>query len=155
SRGFRAPEVIPNYWNYVSRFRINIGGSVPTILMSLAGIRPTKDTSCLRRVLCGAAPLPLATIQAIEAASGRAGVWEGWGMTETCGFSVLNPQGRSKVGSVGIPFEGVEAQIRAVGGDASQTTELPVDSVGELVVRGSIVIKAYADDRPDSFTSDG
>src|SRR5262249_17170986 len=118
-------------------------------------IRPTRDTSCLRRILCGAAPLPLATIQAIEAASGGAGVLEGWGMTETCGFSVLNPQGRTKVGSVGIPFEGVEAQIRAVGEEASQATELPADSVGELVVRGSIVSKAYADDRPDSFTPDG
>jgi fatty-acyl-CoA synthase len=155
SRGFRAPQVIPNYWNYVSRFRVNIGASVPTILMALAGIRPTNDTSCLRRVLCGAAPLPLATIQAIEAATGGAGVLEGWGMTETCGFSVLNPQGRTKVGSVGIPFEGVEAQIRAVGEAASATAELPTDTVGELVVRGSIVIKAYADDRPESFTSDG
>jgi fatty-acyl-CoA synthase len=155
SRGFRAPEVIPNYWNYVSRFRINIGGSVPTILMALAGIRPTNDTSCLRRVLCGAAPLPLATIQAIEAATGGAGVLEGWGMTETCGFSVLNPHGRTKVGSVGIPFEGVEAQIRAVGETASADAELPVDTVGELVVRGSIVIKAYADDRPEAFTADG
>ena len=76
-------------------------------------------------------------------------------MTETCGFSVLNPEGKTKVGSVGIPFEGVEAQIRAVGEDALQTAELPVDTVGELVVRGSIVIKAYADDRPDSFTADG
>jgi fatty-acyl-CoA synthase len=154
SRGFRAPEVIPNYWNYVGRFRINIGSSVPTILMALAGIRPMNDTSCLRRVLCGAAPLPLATIQAIEAASGGAGVLEGWGMTETCGYSVLNPPGRTKVGSVGIPFEGVEAQIRAVG-DNAPTSELPVDTVGELVVRGSIVIKAYVDDRPDSFTADG
>jgi fatty-acyl-CoA synthase len=155
SRGFRAPEVIPNYWNYVSRFQINIGSSVPTILMALAGITPATDISCLRRVLCGAAPLPLATIQAIQRATGGAGVLEGWGMTETCGFSVLNPEGKTKVGSVGIPFEGVEAQVRAVGEDASQTAELPVDTVGELVVRGSIVIKAYADDRPDSFTPDG
>jgi len=155
SRGFRAPEVIPNYWNYINRFRINIGSSVPTILMALAGIRPSKDISCLRRVLCGAAPLPLATIQAIQTATDGAGVLEGWGMTETCGFSVLNPEGQTKVGSVGTPFEGVEAQIRAVTEGASQSAEVPVDSVGELVVRGSIVIRAYADDRPDSFTPDG
>src|SRR5262249_46320419 len=65
------------------------------------------------------------------------------------------PQGRTKVGSVGIPFEGVEAQIRGVGEAASASTELSVDTVGELVVRGSIVIKAYADDRAEAFTADG
>lgn len=154
-RGFRGPEVIPNYWNYISRFRLNIGSSVPTILMALAGTRPAQDTSCLRRILCGAAPLPLATIQTIEASAGGAGVLEGWGMTETCGFSVLNPEGRTKVGSVGLPFEGVEAQIRAPGEAAAQAAELPLGTVGELVVRGTIVIKAYDDARPDAFTSDG
>ena len=150
--GFRGPGVIPNYWNFVGRFGVTVGGSVPTILAALSNVQPTRDVSTLKHVLCGAAPLPRSTIEAIAARTGGAGVIEGWGMTETCGFSVLNPKGRTRVGSVGLPFEGVEAQIRSLG-DAGE--ELPADTIGELVVRGDIVITSYADKRPESFTRDG
>jgi fatty-acyl-CoA synthase len=152
SAGFRAPGVIPNYWNFVARFGVTIGGSVPTILATVSSIKPVRDISSLRHVLCGAAPLPRTTIEAIAELTGGAGVLEGWGMTETCGFSVLNPQGATRLGSVGIPFVGVETQIRALGDGHA---ELATDEIGELVIRGDIVITHYADDRPDSFTSDG
>jgi fatty-acyl-CoA synthase len=115
-------------------------------------MQPACDVSTLKHVLCGGAPLPGSTIEAIAALTGGAGVVEGWGMTETCGFSVLNPKGRPRVGSVGLPFEGVEAQIRSLD-DAGE--ELPVDAIGELVVRGDIVISSYADERPGAFTRDG
>jgi fatty-acyl-CoA synthase len=150
--GFRGSGVIPNYWNFVGRFGVTVGASVPTILAALSNVQPERDVSTLKHVLCGAAPLPRSTIEAITSLTGGADVIEGWGMTETCGYAVLNPKGRTRVGSVGLPFEGVEAQIRSLGGAGE---ELPVDTIGELVVRGNIVITRYADERPDSFTNDG
>jgi long-chain acyl-CoA synthetase len=35
----------------------------------------------------------------------------GYGLTETCGLTHLNPRGREKVGTVGLPLEGIEAKL--------------------------------------------
>jgi len=150
--GFRAPGIVANYWAFVRRFGVTVGGSVPTILNALAGVAAPEPLPGLKHILCGGAPLPLSTIEAIAARSGGAAVLEGWGMTETCGFSVLNPQRDRRLGSVGVPFRGVEVEVRRAvdGGEA-----LATDMIGELVVRGDIVIRKYGDDRPGSFTDDG
>lgn len=149
--GFRAPGIVANYWAFVRRFDVTVGGSVPTVLNALAGMPAPAQPSKLKHILCGGAPLPLSTIEAI-AERGDAAVLEGWGMTETCGFSVLNPQEDRRVGSAGVPFSGVEMQVREAkaGGEV-----LPPDTIGELVVRGDIVISNYLEDRTDSFTNDG
>lgn len=150
--GFRAPNLVANYWAFVERFGVTVGGSVPTVLNALAGVPAPQPLKGLKHILCGGAPLPPATIEAIAERSGGAGVVEGWGMTETCGFSVLNPRHDRRVGTVGVPFRGVEVQIRRAVADGEP---LPPDTVGELVVRGDIVIRSYGDERPDAFTRDG
>ena len=76
-------------------------------------------------------------------------------MTETCGFCVMNPHGRAKLGSVGVPFPGVAAEIRRFDRDDAVGTVCKTDEIGELVVRGDIVIKNYFDERPGAFTTDG
>ena len=129
--GFRAPGIVANYWAFVRRFGVTVGGSVPTILNALAGVPAPEPLVGLKHILCGGAPLPLSTSEAIAERSGGAAVLEGWGMTETCGFSVLNPQQDRRVGSVGVPFSGVDMEVRrAVAGGE----RLPPDTIGELVV---------------------
>ena len=54
-------------------------------------------------------------------------VTEGWGMTEGCPVTV-NPPYKNKIGTVGIPFKGVEIHT---------TLE------GEILVRGSLVMRGY------------
>src|SRR5450756_1445288 len=76
-------------------------------------------------------------------------------MTETCGFSVLNPHGKTKVGSVGLPFPGVEVQIRRFNRDDVVGETCAIDEIGELLVQGDIVIKNYLDARPGAFSGDG
>jgi fatty-acyl-CoA synthase len=155
SRGFRDPGVIANYWRFVRRFGINIGAGVPTVLAALCSVEPPGPITSLKRFLVGGAPIAKATIAKISEMTSGAEVVEGWGMTETCGFSVLNPHGKAKVGSVGLPFPGVELEIRQFGGHAAKGRRCDVDTIGEVVVRGDIVIKSYLDDRPNAFTADG
>lgn len=155
SRGFRDPGAIKNYWRFVNRYGVTVGAGVPTVLAALTANAPDCDVTSLKRMLCGAAPVSRTTIETIARLTGGAEVLEGWGMTETCGFSVLNPHGATKVGSVGVPFPGVEAQIRTADAGGALTELCPPDTIGELVVRGTIVIRDYAKSRPEAFTPDG
>jgi fatty-acyl-CoA synthase len=155
SRGFRDSKAIANYWRFVRRYGVTIGASVPTVLAALAGIEPDGPITSLKRVLVGGAPLAQATIARIAEKTGGAEVIEGWGMTETCGFSVLNPHGKTKVGSVGLPFPGVEMQIRHFGPGDARGESRQINETGELVVRGDIVIENYLDSRPGAFSEDG
>ncbi len=155
AKGFRDPGIIRNYWRFVDRFGVTIGTMVPTMMAALTATEVDSDVSSLKHILCGAAPLSRATIAAIMEKTGGAAVIEGWGMTETCGFSVLNPMGGTRIGSVGVPFPGVELEIREASVEGEPGARLGPDRIGELVVRGNIVITRYADHRPKLFTADG
>jgi fatty-acyl-CoA synthase len=155
SRGFRDRQAITNYWRFARRFGITIGGGVPTVLAAISAIDPDGPITSIKRFLVGGAPTAKATIAKIREMTEGAEIVEGWGMTETCGFSVLNPHGRTKVGSVGVPFPGVDLEIRDFSGDGSTGTRCETNVIGEVVVRGAIVIDRYFDDRPNAFTEDG
>ena len=155
SRGFRDPKVISNYWSFVRRYEISIGAGVPTVLAALTTIHPGGPVTSIKRFLVGGAPASRTTIAKIREITGGAEVIEGWGMTETCGFCVMNPPGRAKLGSVGVPFPGVEVEVRRFGRDDAMGSICKTNEIGELVVRGDIVIKNYFDERPSAFTIDG
>ncbi len=155
SRGFRDPKVIPNYWRFVHRYGISIGAGVPTVLAGVSAIEPERPVTSIKRFVVGGAPISNTTLKKIREITGGAEVIEGWGMTETCGFSIINPHGRVKIGSVGLPFPGVEVEIRRFESGDGCGQICPADEIGELVARGNIVIKNYFDDRPGSFTADG
>jgi long-chain acyl-CoA synthetase len=72
-------------------------------------------------------------------------IHEGWGMTETTSTGMVNPYGRAKVGSFGVPMPG------CVGGivEAEGTKFLPVGSTGELVFKGANVFAGYWN-KPDA-----
>lgn len=154
-RGFRDPNIIRNYWRLIERFRVTISALVPTMLAALTATEVESDVSSLKFILCGAAPLSPAMIRAVNKIATGAEVVEGWGMTETCGFSVMNPHGRTRIGAVGLPFPGVEIEIREAAADGEPGPRCPVNHLGELVVRGRIVITGYLDPRPNLFTEDG
>ncbi len=155
SRGFRDPKVIANYWHFVRRYGISIGAGVPTVLAAVSAVAPDAPVTSMKRFLVGGAPISPTTLATIREITGGAEVIEGWGMTETCGFSVMNPHGRAKIGSVGLPFPGVDVEIRHFGSNDATGRVCPTDVIGEVVVRGTIVITSYVDDRPGSFTADG
>jgi len=66
-------------------------------------------------------------------------IHEGWGMTETTSTGMVNPYGRAKIGSFGVPMPGCVAGIV----EAEGTKFLPVGSTGELVFKGANVFAGY------------
>ncbi len=66
-------------------------------------------------------------------------IHEGWGMTETTSVGIVNPYGKTKVGSFGVPLPNTVAGI--IDPDSDQF--LPVGEIGELVVKGPEIAKGY------------
>jgi oxalate---CoA ligase len=94
----------------------------------------------LRFLRSSSAPLPASVIEDIEQIFG-APLIETYGLTETASMIATNPlppAGR-KIGSVGVAC-GAEMRVVDDKGD-----DVPTESVGEIVVRGDSVIRAYAD----------
>jgi acyl-CoA synthetase (AMP-forming)/AMP-acid ligase II/putative sterol carrier protein len=134
-RGFSASE----FWECIERYRINAFYIVPTMwnILLRATESSTVDTSSLRFGISGAAPIPP---EQLEECKQRFGVpiIEGYGLTESSGGIAANTLERSKFGSVGLPFEGLE--LRVFDPDRKP---LPPDQIGEIVVRGDILMKGY------------
>jgi long-subunit acyl-CoA synthetase (AMP-forming) len=66
-----------------------------------------------------------------------------WGMSETCGAGAVNPPDKIKIGTVGPPAPGIEIKL---------------DTDGEVLVRGGVVMKGYRnlpDKTAETFTDDG
>ena len=134
-RDFSASE----FWDCIERYRINAFYIVPTMwnILLRATESSTVDTSSLRFGISGAAPIPP---EQLEECKERFGVpiLEAYGLTESSGGIAANTLERSKYGSVGLPFEGLELRVF----DPDQKP-LPAGQIGEIVVRGDIVMKGY------------
>ena len=83
----------------------------------------------LRLAISGGAPLSEAIADFFQAL----GVWvvEGYGLTETSTVTHVNRLDRYRVGTVGLPLDGVECRI---------------DDDGEILIRGANVMKGYFKD---------
>ncbi|MDQ1045283.1 class I adenylate-forming enzyme family protein [Streptomyces sp. V4I2] len=128
------------FFTAVESARPTYFSGVPAIyamLMSLPDeVRP--DTSSLRRVICGAAPMPAELIARFENRFGVP-VVEGYGLSEgTCASTLNPPAGPRKPGTVGLPLPG---QTVAVMDDEGNL--LDDGSAGEVVVRGPNIMRGY------------
>src|SRR5262249_10600423 len=79
-----------------------------------------------RWVASGAAPIDVSVLEFFAALG--VPIFEVWGMSETSCVATVNPPGRSKLGTVGLPLPG---------------TELKLAEDGELLVRGPLVMRGY------------
>jgi long-chain acyl-CoA synthetase len=89
----------------------------------------------------GAAPTPVEVLEFMHAIGLPLG--ELWGMSETCGAGAVNPPDKIKIGTVGPPAPGIEIKL---------------DTDGEVLVRGGVVMKGYRnlpDKTAETFTDDG
>jgi fatty-acyl-CoA synthase len=118
---------------------------VPTMLVRLSALDPAvrarHDTSSVRWVLSGAAPLPTETARRFQEIYGPI-LWNFYGSTETGLVTLAGPEDHTAhPGTVGRPLAGNEIRILDESGG-----ELPTGMVGELYVRNSMLISEYHGD---------
>jgi acyl-CoA synthetase (AMP-forming)/AMP-acid ligase II len=129
----------------VERIRPTYFSAVPAIYAMLTSMpeAQTADTSSLRLVVCGAAPMPAELIARVEDVLDVALV-EGYGLSEGSCASTLNPfDGVRKPGTVGLPVPGQEVRVVDRLGHP-----VPQGERGEIVIRGANVMRGYLN-RPE------
>jgi fatty-acyl-CoA synthase len=148
--GYRTPDLLPNLWGLLARYRVFAMMAVPTVYASLLDIPCVGyDLSTLRHCLVGAAPMPIEVFTRFERATGVR-MLEGYGMTEATAVSTLNPvDGLRKIGSIGLPLPYNELAVGIVDGTALQRF-VDTGEIGVLLMRGPNVFPGYLDPSHDS-----
>jgi len=127
----------------VERCRPTYFSAVPAIYAMLSNlpesVRP--DTSSLRFVICGAAPMPAELIEHFERRYGVVLV-EGYGLSEGTCASAVNPlRGVRKPGTVGLPMPGQRVEL--VDPDGNRVRPGETGKTGEVVIAGPNVMRGY------------
>ncbi|HWP42375.1 MAG TPA: long-chain-fatty-acid--CoA ligase [Blastocatellia bacterium] len=126
----------------IQGYRATMFEGVPTMFMYLLN-HPgfdRYDISSLTRCTVGGQTMPVSKMEEVESRFGCP-LLELWGMTEIAGLGTTHPfYGRNRLGSIGIPLPYVECRI-ADARNAGRT--LGAEEVGELMVRGPIVMQGY------------
>lgn len=125
----------------IERERVTLFEGVPTMyayLLAHPGIGK-RNLSSLRRCTVGGQTMPVAQIHAVEEALGCP-LLELWGMTEVAGPAISHsPYTPARRGSIGLPLLGMEAAILSL----EDGHVLPRGEVGELAVRGPMMMDGY------------
>jgi long-chain acyl-CoA synthetase len=106
-----------------------------------AGLRRMLGLDQVMAINVGAAPTPVEVLEFFHAIG--LPLAELWGLSETTGAGAINPPGRVKLGTVGLPTPGVEIKL---------------DRDGEVLVRGDVVMVGYRnlpEQTAEAFTGDG
>lgn len=141
---FRTPAVL----DAIARLHIHDIIVVPSMLQSLLD-DPGFDAAqlqSLNRIAFGAAPMPPDLLDRALAAWPQAEFFQAYGLTETAGAVCINlpanhlPQARGKGLLTSVGRAGLGAEIKIVD---EQHQEVPRGEVGEIVVRGPMVMQGY------------
>ncbi|MDZ7698378.1 MAG: long-chain fatty acid--CoA ligase [Deltaproteobacteria bacterium] len=127
----------------IEKYHITIVVAVPTIYSAFVN-HPLLDKYDLSSIVgcgSGAAPLPVEVIRQFEEKTGAV-IFEGYGLTETSPVITLNPTNtdQRKIGSVGLPFIGVDIKIVDL---ETGLQELPQGEDGEIVASGPQIMLGY------------
>ncbi len=133
----------------IEQYGVTSLSGVPTTFQLLAEheLWEGTDLSSLRMLTCGGSAVPMRVLEAYEARG--LGFSGGYGMTETAPGAtlLLASQSREKMGSAGLPHFFTDIRIVDEKG-----VDLPVGSVGEILISGPNVIKEYWH-RPEATAS--
>ena len=126
----------------IQTHRATMFEGVPTMFMFLLNYPDLDryDLSSLRCCTVGGQTMPKPKMEEVEARFGCPLI-ELWGMTELGGLgTTFASNGPVKHGSIGVALPYTEARIT----DAEDSNKtLPVGEVGELMIRGGIVMQGY------------
>jgi acyl-CoA synthetase (AMP-forming)/AMP-acid ligase II len=113
------------------------------LLLIESGALDEIDTSCIRMVIYGSAPMPHHAVERLAAAFPRATLMNGYGLTEGGTSVVTMPPGEAlrRPGSVGRP---VEVDVVRVLDDAG--AQVPAGTVGEVAIKVEAGQRFYHND---------
>lgn len=131
----------------ITRHRVSVLFGVPAMYDAMAA-QPgwaTADLSSLRALLCGGAPVPLATIRSYL--DRGLSFIQGYGMTEAApGVLLLDAaHAQSKAGSAGVPHFFTDVRIVGPG-----PREVAAGERGEILVAGPNVTRGYWNQRDET-----
>ncbi|WP_066909360.1 long-chain-fatty-acid--CoA ligase [Millisia brevis] len=125
----------------VERDAVTVFLGVPTMYSAMLAAgreRPEVTMPSLRLCVSGGAAMPVEVLRGFEKRFDCT-IIEGYGLSETSPTASFNPpDGVRKIGSIGIPLEGVE--MRIVDPDGAQ---VPDGQPGEIAIRGHNIMKGY------------
>ena len=134
------PRDMPGFVKTLKGVRFTVITGVNTLfngLMNTAGFSEL-DFSPLRISVGGGMAVQSAVAERWKAMTGVA-LLEGYGLTETAPCACMNPlHFEDYTGSVGVPMSSTECRVVDDAGNA-----LPVDTPGELCIRGPQVMRGY------------
>ncbi len=131
----------------MERYRATVFYGVPTLYEYLKDHKDTNkvDWRRLKLIVSGADTLHESTMRGWTQRTGSS-ITEGYGLSETCATSHINPLHRRKSGSFGCPISGMQAAVM----DADTLEFVPPGETGELVLSGPNVMQGYWQRREES-----
>lgn len=136
------PRDLKSFCKAMQKHPPTLFGNVPTLYQMLLDEPEFRkvDYSNLKMAMSGAGPMPPEVIPRIEAIVGEGRFCEAYGLTETSPMLTMNPPGRAKPGTVGVPIPGTDIKIVDV---EIGEKEMPFDEPGELIAHGPQVFRGY------------
>jgi long-chain acyl-CoA synthetase len=138
------PRDLKDLLSNAQKYKTTIFPGVPTLYNAINNhpdvIAGKYDLSSIKACISGSAPLMRDTKEDFEALTGGK-VFEGYGLSEAPTASHCNPLiGENRTGSIGLPLPDVDCRIVSLD---DETTDLQSGEIGELVLKGPMVMKGY------------
>ncbi len=143
-QGYRAPGLIPRFWEIAARHRFVFFSGVPTVYSALLQHPPQgQDLSELKYGVCGAAPMPVELFHRFQKETGVK-ILEGYGLTEGgCVSSINPPHGQARLGSIGLRLPWQAMQALVLDDQGRWLRDARCDEVGVLAIRGPNLFEGY------------
>ncbi len=125
----------------LEREKVSITGLVPTMFTMVKQLpdHDGYDVGTVKEVTIGAATVPMALLKQVCVFFPNAKVWNGYGLTECpSATSMRVDQFPPQMNSIGKPYLNLEVRIMD-----ENRREVPVGTIGEICLRGPIVMKQY------------
>jgi long-chain acyl-CoA synthetase len=127
----------------IQSYKVSCLWLVPSMFYAILQLKEFEnfDLSSLKWVTCFGAPSSADQLRRFHKHCQQAELFNGWGMTETQGPSIVLPRGSNKIESVGLPAPWIEMKIFS-----DEDIELPQGQIGEVVVQSWVVTEGYYKD---------
>jgi long-chain acyl-CoA synthetase len=135
------PRDLEHVLKSIETHRVTLYPGVPTMFIGFLNLpdRDQYDLTSLRFAASAAAPLPPEVEDRFKAVTGGE-MLEAYGLTETSPCATMDPIGRPKAHSIGIPLP--DTDVRVVDVERGER-ELPAGELGEIIIKGPQVMKGY------------